>query len=595
MAYDGLVVAATIKEMKLSLLGGKIARIIQSERDEVELSIHSRGRSNLFLKLSASPSLPMLCLEDTMKTAPLTAPSFCMMLRKQIGNGTIREIYQASGNWRERGLERVVIFAIEHLNELGDPGIRYLSMELMGKYSNLILLKGDGTILDSLRHVSSSQSSVRETLPGRPYFIPAQEGKKNPLTLSQEEFSELFSSEEALGKLLFHHLTGFSYPLSQELCSRVSLDPDAAVSVDDRASIQKLYLGMLELLSPIEDEGRSFTPSLLYEGGKPRDFAALPFSSYQGNALFSEKHFPSMSELLRHYYQEKEVMNRMGQKSADLRRLLSTLIERSGKKLHLQEMQLRDTEKKDSFRLYGELLNTYGYSLRGGERSFRCINYHNNQEITIPLDPTLSVRENARRFFSRYEKLKRTEENVTVQLEESRKELSHLLSIQTAVSMAREEGDLREIRQEMEDFSYLKRSHGKREKIREKDKAKPYHFLSSDGYEIYVGRNNYQNEAVTFQIGNGTDLWFHVKNVPGSHVIVRTEGRDFESIPDRVFLEAAELAAYFSSKRESQKVEVDYTLRRNLKKVPNAAPGFVIYHTNYSVTVSPGLRLQEIR
>ena len=299
--------------------------------------------------------------------------------------------------------------------------------------------------------------------------------------------------------------------------------------------------------------------------------------------------FPTISELLERYYSEKDTVSRIRQKSADLRKIISNALERSYRKLDLQEKQLRDTEKREKFRVYGELLNAYGYGLSGGEKSFKCLNYYDNTEITIPLDPQLSAQENAKKFFEKYGKQKRTYEAVTEQLAQTRAEISHLESISASMDIARLEEDLVQIRQELSEYGYIKK-HGTAVK-KQKVTSRPFHYLSTDGFHIYVGKNNYQNEEVTFKLAGNSDWWFHAKGIPGSHVIVKAEGKE---LPDRVFEEAGALAAYYSKGRGNEKVEIDYVQRRALKKVPGAAPGFVVYHENYSLVAEPKLELEEI-
>ena len=331
---------------------------------------------------------------------------------------------------------------------------------------------------------------------------------------------------------------------------------------------------------------------IVYQEDIPTDFSAFDLTLYEEDDAFEVAHFDSMSEVIRRFYSEKDKSSRIRQRSTDLRKVLGTLMERAGKKLMIQEKQLKDTEGMDKYRVYGELLHTYGYSLQGSEDKLVCDNYYTNSEITIPLQKDLSAAENAKRYLEKYQKQKRTKENVTVQLEETRKEVEHLESIKTALDIAESEEDLQDIRREMIDFGFLHKTPGKG-KNRLQRKSKPYHWVTSDGYELFIGKNNYQNEEVSFKLGDGGDLWFHAKGVTGSHVIVKTGGQPMEEIPDRVFIEAAELAAWFSSHREDQKVDVDYTIRKNLRKVPNQAPGFVIYHTNWTVTVEPKNLLSE--
>lgn len=595
MAYDGLAVSAGIKEFRERLIGGKISKIIQPEKDEIQLIIR-RQKEQLRLKISVNPSLPLCCLTDSKDGAPMTAPGFCMALRKHIGNGTLISVHQPSQNIHEDGLERVIIFEIEHLDEMGDMGRRFLSVELMGKYSNIILLREDYNIIDSIKRISLTQSSVREVLPNRRYFIPDAMNKLNPLNVEEAQFIEaLRRSPEPVFKALFHSFTGLSPLSSGEICYRAGIDPDIPGSAHKESSLSELY----RVFSAVIDEAvKSSAPSpcLLYKNEVPQDFSAISLTMYHGSHGYREQPFGSMSELIELFYSEKDRLSRIRQRSSDLRKQLGTLLERAAKKLSLQEKQLADTEKKDSFRIYGELINTYGYSLSGGESELVCENYYDGKEIRIPLIPELSARDNSKKYFERYEKLKRTRENLNKQLKDSKQELLHLQSILTALDMAEGEGDLREIRREMMEYGFIKKSSGGgKEKLRSQDKSRPYHFLSSHGYHIYVGRNNFQNELVSFRLADGGDLWLHAKGVTGSHVIVKTGGADFEELPDSLFEEAAALAAYFSSHSKDSKVEVDYTYRKNLRKVPNAAPGFVIYHSNYSITVAPGKKLSELR
>ena len=595
MAFDGLFLSALVSEFKTTISGGKISKIVQSEKDEIQLTI-KKEKQQFFLHLSANPSIPLVYLSDKGKTAPLTAPNFCMALRKHIGNGLIQDITQASRNLPEQGLERVLLLHISHRDELGDIGIKYLSIEIMGKYSNIILLKEDFTILDAIKRISSAQSSVREVLPGRKYFIPDQFKKENLLCFPLESLqaflenkknpnAERDSGMENLSELLFQSFSGLSPLSAREITLDAGLPQDQKLGCMSSLDYEKLSDAILLLRNRIR-EG-DFTPQILYENGKSFDFSAIPVRQYSGNPAFHAEIFHSPSELLTFYYGGKEKEDRVRQKSADLKKQCSTLLERVSKKLSLQEKQLKDTEKKERFRIFGELLTTYGYSLKGGEKELICENYYNGQEEHIPLEESLSPIENAKKYFDKYDKAKRTERNLSTQVKESKNTLEHLQSIVNSLATAENAEDLDDIRREMGEYGYMKPISQKKKKERKEDKSSPRIFRSSDGYLLYVGKNNYQNEIVSFQIAEGKDFWFHVKGSAGSHVIAKTEGKSLEELPDRLFEEAAELAAYFSSEKESAKVEVDYTERKNLKKVVGGAPGFVIYHQNYSILVTP--------
>ena len=580
MAFDGIVISNLVYDLKQALEGGKVAKIAQPEKDELLFTIKSQ-KTTYRLLMSASASLPLLYFTEANKPSPLTAPNFCMLLRKHIGNARLVQVSQP-------GLERVVQFEFEHLDELGDLCRKKLMVELMGKHSNIIFCKEDGTILDSIKHVSAQLSSVREVLPGRPYFIPMTVEKADPLTVSEETFRTLLAASPApVQKAIYQKLTGFSPIMGMELCHLASIDGDLPAAELSDLEMTHLYHTFSRMMEDVK-EGR-FQPNIVYQEEEPVEFASLPLTCYEGGDFRAET-WDSISALLEHYYSARNAVNRIKQKSVDLRKIVQTLLERNYKKYDLQEKQLKDTEKREKYKVYGELLNTYGYELSGGEKSFRCLNYYTGEEITIPLDDQLSARENAQKHFDRYNKLKRTYEALTGQIQETKREIDHLESISTALDIALKEEDLVEIKEEMMEYGYIKKRPvgGKKPKIT----SRPLHYLSSDGFHIYVGKNNYQNEEVTFKLANGNDWWFHAKGVPGSHVVVKTEGKD---LPDRVFEEAGALAAYYSKGRDGDKVEIDYIQRKHVKKAAGGAPGFVIYHTNYSLMASPACDLPEVR
>ena len=580
MAFDGIVIANLVKDLNDKIVSGRISKIAQPEKDELLLTIKG-NRENFRLLISANASLPLLYFTETNKPSPLTAPNFCMLLRKHIANGRIVSVSQP-------GLERIVRIEIEHLDEMGDLKRKFLIVELMGKHSNIIFCDDENKILDSIKHISAQVSSVREVLPGREYFIPHAGEKKNPLTITEEEFKELIGkTPQNLSKALYTDLTGLSPTVSAELCHLASLDGDISAKDFSDSELTHLYHAFTWIMDDVRQG--NFSPNIIYQKEKPVEFASIPLSMFSGGDYRSVS-FPSISALLERYYAERNTVSRIHQKSTDLRKILTNSLERSYKKRDLQQKQIKDTEKREKFRIYGELLNTYGYGIQEGEKSFRCLNYYDNTEITIPLDPTLSAQENAVRYFDKYNKQKRTFEATSRQLEQTEAEIEHLESISTFLDIARKEEDLAQIKEELTEYGYIKRhfSGGKRQK---KAVSRPFHYLSSDGFHIYVGKNNYQNEELTFKLASGNDWWFHAKGIPGSHVIVKTEGKE---LPDRVFEEAGALAAYYSRGRGQDKVEIDYIQKKNLKKVPGAAPGFVVYHTNYSLVAAPEIPVKEI-
>lgn len=579
MAFDGTVIANIVYDMHRLLTGGRIYKIYQPEADELLLVIKNQKETYRLL-LSASASLPLVYFTSENKQNPLTAPNFCMLLRKHISNGRILSVVQP-------GMERILEISIEHLNELGDLCQKKLVIEIMGKHSNIIFLDDASMIIDSIKHISSQVSSVREVLPGRTYTMPPSKGKIALAEITPAWMTEtFFSRANSLQKAIYSSLSGISPMMANEICFRANLDGSASTASLSSAQQTALYGELIRLKTQLEQ--KKFSPCIVYQGNTPQEFSALPLSMYTDMEI---REFPSISEVLETYYAEKEVVTRIRQKSTDLRKIVSNAIERTAKKYDLQRKQLKDTEKKEKYKVYGELLHTYGYDVKPGQKELTCVNYYDNQEITIPLDRQLNAMDNAKKYFDRYGKLKRTYEALHALVEETHAELLHLESISNALEIARDESDLAMIKEELMEYHYVKRHGQNKKKIR--SKSKPFHYISSDGFHMYVGKNNFQNEELTFKFANGKDMWFHAKKMAGSHVIVKLETA--EDLPDRTYEEAARLAAYYSKGKNAPKVEVDYTRRRNLKKPPQAKPGFVIYHTNYSMNIEPDIRgIEEI-
>ncbi|MBR3761236.1 MAG: NFACT family protein [Lachnospiraceae bacterium] len=568
MAFDGITIACLVKELSDKLTGGRIYKIAQPEADELLLTIKTNS-GQYRLVLSASASLPLVYLTETNKQSPFTAPNFCMLLRKHLQNGRIVEISQP-------GLERIIHIVIEHLDELGDLRRKTLIIELMGKHSNIIFVNEEQMILDSIKHISGLVSSVREVLPGRTYFIAETQEKHDPLTAPTEVMPGLLATKPMpVFKALYTTFTGFSPIMAQELCHRAGVDGDLPTAGLTESDYDSLCTAFQTMISDIK--AGYFQPVIAYKGEEPADFGVFPFTIYPKDA---QKKFDSISALLQEFYAEKNTLTRIRQKSVDLRKIVQTALERNVKKYDLQITQMKDTEKKDKFRLYGEMITAYGYNVKQGSKSFEALNYYTNEMMTIPLDPTIPVMDNAKKYFDKYAKLKRTYEALSTLTEEVKAEIAHLESISTALDMALKEEDLTEIKEELIQTGYIKR-HGGQKKA--KVTSKPYHYISSDGYDIYVGKNNLQNDFITFQMATGNDWWFHAKGVPGSHVLVRTNGET--DMPDHTFEEAGRLAAYYSKNRGQDKIEIDYIQKKHVKKPASAKPGFVVYYTNYSLMI----------
>lgn len=571
MAFDGTVIANLVYELNQNILNSRISKIAQPEKDELLFTLKGQNGQQR-LAMSASASLPFLYLTKQNKPSPMTAPNFCMLLRKHIANGKIVKIHQP-------GLERIIHFDIEHFDDLGDLCRKTLTIELMGKHSNIIFCTEDGAIIDSIKHISAQVSSIREVLPGRTYFIPETTHKENPLQTSESFFLDtVLRRPESICKAIYNSYTGISPVIASEICFRSGIDADLSTSALNADEKLHLYHNFDWFLTDLKEA--AFTPNILYRKKEPIEFSSFLLTEYNDCEQVT---FDSVSEALETYYAARNVYTRIRQKSSDLRRIVHTALERNRKKYTLQQKQLKDTDKREKYRIYGELLNTYGYQAQEGAKKIEALNYYTNEMITIPLDEQLSPLENAQKYFERYNKLKRTHEALTTLIEETKNEIEHLESIATALDIALLEDDLVQIREELMEFGYIRKKRGdKKAKI----KSRPLHFVSSDGFHMYVGKNNYQNDELTFKFATGNDWWFHAKGMPGSHVIVKTESGE---LPDRTFEEAGKLAGFYSKGRENEKVEIDYLQKKNVKKPNKSAPGFVVYYTNYSLTIHPDI------
>ena len=577
MAFDGITISNIVKELNDTILNGRIAKIAQPENDELLLTIKP-AKGQVRLVISASASLPLIYLSRDNKPSPMTAPNFCMLLRKHIANGRIVGISQPS-------LERIIRFEIEHLDELGDLCRKSLIVEIMGKHSNIIFCNEKGMIIDSIKHVSAQMSSVREVLPGREYFIPDTMKKENPLDIPEENFTqELLSKPMPVGKAIYNSFTGISPVVAEEICHLAGIDSSIPASEMSADLLSHLYRQFTYFMEQVTES--KFSPAIYYEENEPKEFSSLPlthFSNYQ------VKSFDSISEVIRTYYSSRDLITRIRQKSSDLRRVVQTALERNRKKYDLQLKQLRDTENRDKYKVYGELIHTYGYNLEDGAKELEALNYYTNEMIKIPLDPQKTPQENAKKYFDRYNKQKRTFEALSDLIKETKDEIDYLESVSKSLDIARSEDDLIQIKEELIESGFIRR---KQSSKKVKITSKPFHYISSDGFHMYVGKNNLQNEELTFHFANGGDWWFHAKKAPGSHVIVKTNG---EELPDRTFEEAARLAAHYSKNSGAEKVEVDYVEKKQVKKPNGGKPGFVVYYTNYSMMIDSDISgIQEV-
>ena len=591
MPFDGICVSAITHELNSALSGGRIVKIAQPEREEILMQIKTTDATHrLFINVSAG--MPFLYLTEENKPSPMTAPPFCMVLRKHLQGGRILSVTQP-------GLERIVHITVEHLDEMGDLCRRTLVFELMGKHSNLILIDEKNVILDSLKHISALVSSVREVLPGRDYFIPETESKYDPMLIGdrlRNAFYEAMKKPESAYKRIYSSFTGISPFVAMELCNAVGCDGDRDVNDEEKERLFEAFFALME-----DVKAAKFEPKILYENGRIREFSVAKITQN----CESVRCFGTVSEMLSTYYSDKNKADVMRSKTADLRHQIQTLLERDYKKADLQKKQMQDAENREKYRINGELLNAYGYQIEDGVKQAEVFDYYENRNRIITLDPNKTVSENAVRFFDKYNKLKRTAGALEEQMKENEAEIEYLEGILTYISLAKTEDDLAQIKRELWERGFVKRlgnayavngrgtKSGRGGKM---PKAKPLHFRTKDGYEIYVGRNNLQNEEVTFEIATGNDWWFHAKGVPGAHVVVKcpfaNQAEEWD-MPDEIFELAGALALAYSKNKDMEKGDIDYLRKKNIKRPNGAAAGFVVYYTNYSLVAENRLDRYE--
>jgi len=577
MALDGITIAAIAHELKTKLVGGRIDKIHQPEKDEIVVSARSQGANHKIL-LTANASNPRIHFTKTFKDNPMQAPLFCMVLRKHLSGARITGVSQPD-------FERILEIRAESLNELGDLSEKILIIEIMGKHSNIILTDENGMILDSVKRVSADVSSVREVMPGKKYSTPPNRGKRDPLAADEKSFLETLN-EVAEGtqihKAIYEKYSGISPVAACEICFRSEINPSDALSTVDVRNREKLFGCFKKLTDDIS--GGNFQYEAIYdEKGFLFEFAAINLTQFGG---FKKETFDTPSEMLESYYAQRDAKYHILQKSSDLRKSVTTNIERLVKKLDIQQKTLKETENRGKWKLYGELLTANIYAVKKGSENFTTINfYDDNSEITIPLDQRKTPSENAQKYFAKYNKEKRAFDAMLEQTAQTKEELSYLEGVLNAVLAASDEADLDEIRGELSEQGFVKKKReNKKNAGKQNKKSKPMGYVSSDGFEIFVGKSNTQNDELTLRFAAADDIWLHTKEIPGSHVIIKTDGK---TPPDSTIAEAAMLAAFFSKAKASSLVPVDYAKRRNVKKPNGARPGMVIYDNYKTAFITP--------
>lgn len=576
MALDGIVLASVTDELSDKLLGGRIDKIYQPQKDELLVTVRSNSKNYKVLFCSNS-SYPRVHLSELTQNSSAAPPMFCMLLRKHLSGGKIVAITQPC-------FERIVEFHIEATNELGDKENKKLIIEIMGRHSNIILTRADNLILDSVTHVAADKSSIRHILPGKTYIYPPNQKKLSPLDATFETFKEaLMATSEKCFKSIYFSYSGFSPLIAHELCLKAGIDSETPISALSEAELLKLYDVFDHMMSQIKMH--QYEPCLYYdETHLPSEFYAFPLL---GHSSLSYDAYTSPSLLIEQYYHEKSNRFVVSQKTSDLKKLLLTFIDRNLRKKAIQENAIEESIHHESYKVYGELITAYSYSIESGSEAFTTLNYYTEpyEEMTIPLEAKLTPIENAQKYFKLYSKAKRTMVAAKEQLTHIDEELNYLQSVLVSLDILETQEDIDGLRSELTDMGYLKkkRLQGKKKPI--KNPMPFMTFKSSTGHVIYVGKNNYQNDELTIKFAKNHDLWLHIKDGPGSHVIVRLEPN--EELQDTTLLEAATLAAFYSKGKCSSNVPIDYTLRKNVKKIPHAKPGMVIYNAFKTIYVTP--------
>lgn len=573
MAFDGITVSAIKAEIEDKILGGRIDKVYQPEKDEIILGIRSMGQAYKLL-LTSNASNPKFHFTQTNPSNPMTPPLFCMVMRKHLQSGKIIKIEQPD-------FDRILNIYVESLNELGDYSVKKLVLEIMGRHSNIILTDENNTILDCIKHIGHDTSSVREVLPGREYTLPPSQGKINTLELDNNNFNEVLENNPSfeIQSVIYKNYTGISPIAASEICYRANVN--GSTPVETLTDIQKeivfnKFAGLVEDIKA----NRFYPESITNEKGKTIDFSPIEMTQFNGLEI---KKYTSISELIESFYANRDFAYRIGQKTQDLRKLITQNIERCIRKKDIQMQTLRSIKNRDELRLKGELLTANIYSIKKGMTTVELPNYYSeNQElVAIELDSNKTPSENAQKYYKAYNKAKRTFEALKDQIKSNDEELAYLESVLTSVNNCTDEQDVKEIRRELREEGYVKKV--KNQKDKSKKYSVPLHFISQDGFDIYVGKNNIQNDELTLKFARPRDIWMHTKNIPGSHVIIVANG---QTIPDTTLNEGAMLSAFYSKAKNSSKVPVDYTEKKNVKKPNGSKPGFVIYETNKTAYIT---------
>lgn len=577
MALDGLVIHCIVNELNKKLLGGKIDKVYQPENDEVVLHIRN-NKENFKLVLSCSASNPRVYLANNYKKEnPINAPMFCMLFRKYIQGGNIVNISQI-------GFERIIKISVESFDELKEKTTKDIIIEIMGRHSNIILTHSlDNKIIDSAKRIPPSVSRVRQILPGHNYVLPPEQDKLNPIDeVSLNLFVDTLTSFNGpIFKAIYSKFLGVSPVIAKEICFRANIDENTLIDEISSNDISKVYKEFHNLFKFINNN--IYNPSMIIDESidKVLDFSCINLSQFSNLSIINDD---SISKILENYYATKDIKDRIHQRSSDLRKSISIKLDRLYNKLNKQEKELIESENAEIYKIKGELITSYIYMIEKGMESVEVANFYDPEykNITISLNPNFTPSENAQKYFKKYNKMKTAKKEITSQIEITKEEINYLENIILSIENCENLAELMDIREELSKVGYLRAKNNSKKET--KLTTKPHEFISSNGFKILVGKNNKQNDNLTLKIASNEDIWMHTKNIPGSHVIIKTEGKE---VPDETIFEGAMLAAFFSKSKMSSQVPVDYTKKKNVKKPNGSKPGMVIYETNSTIYVTP--------
>jgi len=570
MPFDGITINALTDEIQSIIVGNRIDKIHQPENDEIVLHIRF-NRKNYKLLLSADSNLPYFGLTELKKENPTQAPMFCMLLRKHLAGGKIIAFKQLE-------LERVITLTVESRTELGDLTIKHLIFEIMGKHSNITLVDENYKIIDCIKRIALGVNRYRQLFPGITYLFPPND-KKDPRNETAEGFMENFSRESRpTFKHIYMTYQGISPIISKEMCLRANIDFNLHQDQLDELQKEKLTEEFINFFNSKHD----YYQVVYLQNDALKDLTIVDLSPYHSDE-FVIKRFDSVVEVVNEYYANKNTVNKLLQRSHNLRKSIQNKIDRQKKKMQNLEEDLLFAEKADNYKIKGELILANIYRIEKGMNKVELENFYDNNElITISLDIRKTPSENAQNFFKRYNKLKTAQVKVLEQMEITEHEIIYLNHVLHNLEVSPDQDNFEEIKEELILTGYLKKKQGHKKK--KASKSKPYQYQSSDGFEILVGKNNLQNDYLSMKLASKSDMWLHTKNIPGSHVIIRSHG---QKIPETTLREAAMIAAYHSKGQSSSQVPVDYTEVRHLKKPNGAKPGMVIFHTNSTLYTTP--------